>query len=130
MSKHRKPPGLIHNNPPHQPTVVAQQEITVHSGPLPSPEVLQAFENILPGLANRITALAEGNARDRWATNHANRIRTLLGPIFAFIAALTIFVGSFYLILAGHGGVGLATLIAEIAALVSAFIYGRRHASS
>ncbi|HYE87391.1 MAG TPA: DUF2335 domain-containing protein [Vicinamibacterales bacterium] len=128
MSK-RKPPGLIRNPPPSSPVRTETQEITLHRGPLPAPEVLEAFDRVLPGLANRIVTMAEGNATDRWRTNRANRIKALMGPIFAFIAAMTVFVGAFYLILNGFEIVGLTALVAELVGLVGAFIYGRRTAA-
>jgi uncharacterized membrane protein len=45
-------------------TVVGQQ-LTAHIGPLPSPETLRQYEDLLPGTAERIISMAERQSAHR-----------------------------------------------------------------
>lgn len=99
---------------------------TTFAGPLPPPEALQKFEAVLPGLADRITTMAEGYARDTWANNRATRILALGAPVLAFIVAMTTILGGFYLIYSGKSPEGMATVITAVVGLVGAFVYGKR----
>jgi hypothetical protein len=49
-------------------SLVAQQTTVQFSGPLPGPQTLQGYEQILPGAAERIMALAERQAAHRMQT--------------------------------------------------------------
>lgn len=80
----------------------------------------------MPGLANRMTTMAEGYARDNWANNRALRIVTIAGPVLAFIVAMTVILGGFYLIYKGKSPEGITALVSALAALVGAFVYGKR----
>jgi uncharacterized membrane protein len=47
-------------HPPEKGQVVKiERQISQFSGPLPAPEILQRYETILPGSAERILAMAE-----------------------------------------------------------------------
>ncbi|MGK7344338.1 MAG: DUF2335 domain-containing protein [Candidatus Nitrospinota bacterium M3_3B_026] len=54
--------------------VLAEQRF---SGPLPHPEVLQNYENVLPGLAERIVAMAEAEQKSR----HTEETEALRGQL-------------------------------------------------
>ena len=49
-------------------SLVAQQTTVQFSGPLPDPQTLQGYEQVLPGAAERIMALAERQATHRMQT--------------------------------------------------------------
>src|SRR5689334_8353069 len=56
--------------PPQTPTRARQESQLIltqvsYSGPLPPPDMLEAFERALPGAANRILTLTEVQARHR-----------------------------------------------------------------
>lgn len=113
--------------PPHTLSSVRSE---LFSGPLPPPDVLEKYNRVLPGLAERIVALTENQSRHRQnleKTVTAARLRSeTLGQMFAFILALVALAGSFWLISLGYSTTGLAVILGEIAALVGAFVYGRR----
>jgi uncharacterized membrane protein len=88
---------------------------------------LEKFDRILPGLADRITKMAEGYARDRWRNGRTARWSTILGQLFAFVVAMTIILGGFYLVLRGKSPEGITAVVATVAAIVTAFVYVRRH---
>lgn len=45
--------------------LAVQENISIHSGPLPSPDTLEKYEQVLPGLADRIVSTAEGESSHR-----------------------------------------------------------------
>lgn len=68
--------SLSRQSPPHAPTgapashpvgsvTVRQEQVSLHTGPLPAPEDLAHYEAVIPGLADRIVTLAEKQAEHR-----------------------------------------------------------------
>jgi len=51
--------------------------LTAYHGPLPSPEILQGFEDVLPGAAERIFKMAENEQANR----HKNQRTVLISSI-------------------------------------------------
>lgn len=47
-------------------TISVHEETTLHIGPLPHPQTLRQYEDILPGSAGRIISLAETNITRRY----------------------------------------------------------------
>ena len=107
----------------------AAVEISRYSGPLPPPEDLAKFEQILPGSADRIIRMAEQQAAHRQELEkiavRSNAIVQRWGLVCAFIIAMTAICGGIWLSLRGMSGVGLAAIVGALAALVSVFVYGR-----
>jgi uncharacterized membrane protein len=99
-----------------------------HSGPLPDPITLQGYDQIMPGLANRIVMMTE--------SQHAHRIsmekkvvnsgvrNSLMGIISGFLAVVIMVGAGVYLALNGLelGGAIIGTT--GLAGLVGVFIYG------
>ena len=130
--------GLVGEQPQ---TILAAQYEQYYVGPLPSPEVLAGYEQILPGVAERLVSTFEEsvkheramdkenlNAAIRYANRGQNRgfVVTLLGLI---IGAATVALGFIYTsdgamvsaIIAGSAVSGLS-----VSRLVSKFIDGPR----
>lgn len=100
------------------------------SGPLPPPEILEKYNAVEPGFANRIMAMAEEQSRHRQnmermvidrRTRHEGRAQVL-----AFVLALAIGGGAVWLISIGKSLEGLGTIVAELTAFAGVFIYGKR----
>jgi uncharacterized membrane protein len=99
-----------------------------HSGPLPSPRELEAYNHVSPGLADVIVS--------EWRTETAHRRRleqfTLSsqvraqgrGQIFGLAIALVIVFCGVGLTLAHDTTVGLAAIIGPLATLTGVFVYG------
>jgi uncharacterized membrane protein len=108
----------------------SKHELTIHSGPVPSPEILEHYEQILPGAADRIIKMAETQMHHRHLLESnilkGNNRDSLLGIIFAFIISITITLGGTFVIYHGHGVAGTLLSGTGVAGLVSAFIYGTR----
>jgi uncharacterized membrane protein len=107
----------------------AAVEISRFSGPLPHPEDLAKYEQVLPGSADRIISMAEHQAEHR-----RNLEKTVIlsnvtlqqwGLACAFILAMTAISGGIWLSLRGMSGVGLTAIISALAALVGVFVYGK-----
>ena len=101
-----------------------------YSGPLPPAGELQRYDEVLPGLAEKIVAawLEESDHRraiDRTDQQSFYKL-AFRGQWMAAVLAAGIFSGSVHLVLNGHDLAGLAMVLAEIAALSWAFIAGRK----
>lgn len=111
--------------PPDSPTTM---QISRHQGPLPSPDVLEHYDNILPGAAERIVSMAEDQAKHRqnleYITVKAGSRDSLLGLIFGFIIGMSTIVGGVYCIMKGQPTEGTILSGAGLAALVGVFVYG------
>lgn len=101
-----------------------------YNGPLPIPSHLEAYENILPGSADRIITMAEKEAEHRhdmetkaieFAQRDARR-----GQTFTFIIVMASLIGGIILILNGDSIIGFASLISSLAILAGAFIYDNK----
>ena len=114
--------------------VTVQHEQHLISGPLPAPDILRGYDEILPGAGERIIRMAE---KEQTHTHEAgllalretaagNRRGQILGGIVAVAALGT----AAFLGYHGHsvaaGIVGGTTVVG----LVTVFVTGRRHSSS
>jgi uncharacterized membrane protein len=99
-------------------------------GPLPPPELLGAYDKILPGLAERIVLMAEKEQSQRHELG--DRIlkiesrNSLWGLIFAFVIGMTGIVGGLVVAASGVPWPGAVVSGAALASLVGTFVYGTR----
>jgi uncharacterized membrane protein len=106
---------------------VQQQQF---SGPLPSPEVLEKYGQIIDGGPERILVMAEEQSKHRRELEakalQIDSRNSLLGIIFAFVLGLvTVIVGGL-VVVQGHSYPGTFLGSAGLLGLVCAFIYGTR----
>lgn len=126
------------SSPVDSPTKKRSQEVTVAKeefqassfrGPIPPPWILKGYEEVFPGCAERIVAMAEKQSSHRQMLEQerliANNQTEHRGQIFAFIIALTAILGGIYLISIGMNASGLTAIIAALVSLVGAFMYGK-----
>lgn len=129
-----------------QPVVQVSAEMAAaYSGPLPPPEWFRQYEEVLPGVGDRMMTVVESEVADQHAeAGHRREMeRTLVGAgvtlakrgqIGAWLLGFAFLVASVVLILSGHsvlGGVfGLADLVGIVASFVVALLRRRdeRHA--
>lgn len=104
------------------------------SGPLPPPEILQQYDAVAPGAANRILVMAENRQLDRIEMNKAASARedkildsavsqSKRGLWFAFISTLIIIGVGTFLILLDKEVLGLAVILTPLATLAGVFVY-------
>jgi uncharacterized membrane protein len=99
------------------------------SGPLPPPEYLAKYEQVLAGSANRIICMAEQQAAHRQHLEktivESNAGIQKWGLGCAFVIAMTAIIGGIWLSFRGMSGAGLTSIITALAALVGVFVYGK-----
>jgi uncharacterized membrane protein len=100
-----------------------------YSGPLPPPAALAQYDEALPGSAERILAMAEGQYSHRQAIElsvvNSNIASQRLGVVLGFAVAMTAVIGGIYLVATGKSATGLAAIITPLIALVGVFVYGK-----
>ena len=121
---------MAENNPPQIPNPEPQGKLITHTisyqGPIPPPQVLAHYDKIVPGAAQRLLQLAEGQAHHRQGIeNKIVNIQTR-GQIFGFILGFITIIGGFIVILSGKSLEGMAMVIGSLASLVGVYIYARK----
>jgi uncharacterized membrane protein len=108
---------------------IVVSQITKFSGPLPPPDQLAKYNQVLPGAADRIMTMAEHQSAHRMELeklvvsgqlNQSNRGQTL-----AFIIAILFLIGALTATLLGHDAVGGALGTTAVLGLVATFIAGK-----
>lgn len=112
------------------------------SGPLPPPEILARYDEILPGAAGRVITMAENQSHHRRELesktieaqiddDRAQRKETLRGQVFGFLVAIVAITGGVLSVCLAPGLPGGVTgsIIGGggVASLVYAFRYGKKH---
>lgn len=99
------------------------------AGPIPHPRHLREYEDILPGSAERILAMAEGQLEHNRAMDRAivrdeaaDRTRGMRYGLWAFLAAL---LGASVMGAIGQTAVAVAFLAATVIGAVAVFVKGR-----
>lgn len=91
--------------------------------------MLEQYEHVLPGLADRLVTRMERQTDHRHGLENRKLNSDITnekrGQVFALIIALVSIIGSFALIWAGKDSSGISLFITTFAALVGVFIYGR-----
>ena len=111
-------------------TTIARIEASSFSGPLPHPDILARYNEVVPNGAERIFAAFERQGAHRESLEicvvQGNVKSQSRGSWFGFIISMTAVLAGTYLIAIGKGVWGLPTIISSLAALVGVFYYGRR----
>lgn len=130
--------------PQHQIQIQQVQEVQhAYQGPVPPPDILRAFDALVPGTAKRLIDLAESESQHRrdmeqkvLAANIAAQSQQLdladeqsrivyrtdtTGQSFGFAVALACIAGSVYLSVNGHEVVATALAAIPTAAVIKAF---------
>ena len=104
-----------------------------YEGPLPPPRILEGYEQILPGAAERIFARFEKQSDHRMhlerVTVEGDSRRANWGLACGTAVALSFLAAGVALVLLGHGWEGTAIATVDIAAIVTAYLtslYSRR----
>lgn len=107
-----------------------QAMMRAFSGPLPPPEALERYNQVLPGAAERIIAMAESQHSHRQELEKhvikSNVSAQKLGTILGFVVSMTVVLGGMFLVHEGKSGEGLAAILTALASLVGVFLYSKR----
>ncbi|MCK4624547.1 MAG: DUF2335 domain-containing protein [Phycisphaerae bacterium] len=138
--KHQSTPVISGNTPSdatEKGNLVAFEQRTEMSGPLPPPQILEKYNQICPGAAERILSMAEKQARHRQeveskaleagiADAKSDRTQIRRGQYLGFVIAFVGVAGGVYAVVKGAGWAGTAVAGAPLVGLVTALIYGRK----
>ena len=115
----------------HQPSRgVSVRATEFFSGPLPPPEVLEKFESIVPGAAERIIKMAEDQSTHRKDLEkkviESDIARSKWGQILGFMIAIGGLIASIIVAVYGSAIAGSIIGVGTLASLVSVFMYGSK----
>lgn len=102
---------------------------SAYRGPLPPSTEMRAYEEILPGSADRILKMAEGQAHHRQemektAVDGGSR-RSWWGLWLGFGISIIVIGASVLLVLKGHDAAGITLAGIDLVALAAVFVVGR-----
>ena len=113
---------------------IARQQVmgvqVSYSGPLPPPEILEHFDRIVPGGAERIFAQFESQSARRQKIEvrviNSNTFVQIFGAVSALILGTIAIGGGLYLVHEGKSLGGFGAFFAGLASLVGVYIYGKK----
>lgn len=116
-------------NVPKEQVLKIARIATQYQGPIPPPEMLAQYTNVIQDGAERIFTIFEKQSTHRIdletkVVKH-DIIQSYFGIGIAFIITMTIIIGGIILINNNKQISGFGTLFTGLAALVGSFIYGR-----
>lgn len=110
--------------------MATETRIEAHRGPLPAPDLLQRYEEILPGAAERILTMAEEQARHRQSLERkvidGDLSAQRLGLVAGGVVAVALGVVAAVIAIWASPAAGAVVGSIDIAGIVGAFVYGQR----
>jgi uncharacterized membrane protein len=103
---------------------------TYRSGPLPDPQALRAYAELIPNGAERIMSLVEHAARHRHNQEASETMRSARGQWMAFVLTLVLTATGLFLGATGHDWLAAGLFTTTLSAVVAIFALGRRTQAS
>ncbi len=114
----------------HQTPPAALVQVASFSGPIPPPDVLKRYEEVLPGAAERILKMAEEQSahRRKLETTAINSMdfNSKLGIAAGLFIILACIALAAYCVHRGANLTGLAMVIGSVGGLLGAYLYGKK----
>ena len=99
-------------------------------GPLPPPQILEGYESVVPGAADRILRMAEAQSESRLQIERTivtgDSRRAYLGIVAGFVLSMVVIGGGIYLIATGHDWAGACLIGLNLVGLAGVFVYGSK----
>lgn len=103
-------------------------QATAFSGPIPPPDLLQHYNEVIPDGANRIVTMAENQSAHRIELEKkvifGDSKRANWGLFCGYSLSLVVLALSFILVWNGHDTAGTVLGTTDLVSLVSVFVYG------
>jgi uncharacterized membrane protein len=100
-----------------------------YSGPLPHPEILEHYDRIVPGGAERIFAQFESQSLHRQKIEasvvRSNSFVQIFGAISALLLGAVAIGGGLYLVYLGKSLEGFGAFFTGLSSLVGVYVYGK-----
>ena len=110
--------------------VMREQRVEMHSGPLPHPDLLGRYQDIIPDAPERILRMAEKQGDHRVAIEksliHANILNERLGLFCGLIVCLVALYCGTTILLGGHELFGFAAIVTALASPLGVYVYVRK----
>lgn len=110
--------------------LIEQSRIMVYSGPIPHPDLLREFDQIIPNGADRIMKQAELQSAHRQSLEkelvHSKSRDSLLGIIVGGLITFILIIGALVLLYNGKNIEGLAVIVMSLSTLAGVFVYGKK----
>lgn len=120
---------ILKNLPEVVSTVTYQQSTSIYSGPIPSPEMLDAYNSVMPNGADRIMKMAEAQAEHRMelekVTVTSQNKQGERGQIFALISVLALVAAGIWAISCGQTGIAITIFGTTVLGMGGVFAYGK-----
>jgi hypothetical protein len=120
MPKNQESEQLLKTN------TITLQKAEYFSGPLPHPNILEKYNQILPGAAERIMVTFEKQTIHRHKIENiiiwSDSIKSLAGIAFAFVIAMATILGGIYTALEAHPFLGGSLSFTGLSLIVGIFI--------
>jgi uncharacterized membrane protein len=108
---------------------IIAQRLEYFQGPLPSPDVLIRYNDAVPNGAERILAMAEGQANHRQGIELAvidgNIAAQARAQRYGFVIIMTVVLVGAGLLWQGKDAAGLTTILGALTSLIGVFMWGR-----
>jgi uncharacterized membrane protein len=110
---------------------VVENTIQIHSGPLPSPQQLAAYDEIMPGAAKEIFGMTIAEQKHRHSSDKRNASILTAGLLLGFFVSVMLISAAVYTAVQGQPWVAAAFVATSAVGMVPAFINGgRKNAAS
>lgn len=107
--------------------ISVEASLEQYQGPLPHPEHLKEFNEIIPNGAERIMAVYERQVLHRHDLEKGQMAihsrSTIIGQVFGFIMCILVLAFAAYAISMGQTATAISTVIAQIVFVGGAFVY-------
>ncbi len=128
----KREPTIDEPDGPQREEGASQTKITAvssyYEGPLPSPQILEQYEAIVPNAAERIFKAFENQTNHRMELEKSvissDIKRAYVGLSLGFAVSMTALLGGVYTAVQGHPGAGGTIATASVVALAGVFVYG------
>lgn len=108
-----------------------RQVAASYSGPLPPPGMLEHYNNIVPGAAERILSMAEKQSEHRQKLEekivNSETSKSFLGLWFAFFVVMASLLVGGFLIINDKEVFGLVSMAGPLSVIVGMFIYREKN---
>lgn len=112
------------------PVSVTQTRVESYSGPIPPPEILSHLNDIIPGGAERVLAMAERQSAHRIEIEKSHlkeqQRQSNRGQFFAFFVTLVLIASGTYLAALGHEVVSGMIFGGTMISIAGVFLHGKR----